>query len=428
MTSLQTDVVVVGAGAAGLAAARKLRESDVNVLVLEGRDRVGGRAFTLRGHDGTTPIELGAEFIHGKAEVTYALLREAGEAAMDDTGDSLEFREGRFVAGGDVWAQLERVLSRFDINGPDETVDEFMRNLPPGIATAHEIEGLRRLIEGFDAALTSDASITGIANEWRATADDEQHRPLNGYAPLMQHLARALDGCIFLETRVEQIQWKAGDVTVACMRYGEPLDVRARRAILSVPVGVYHAERLRFEPALDAAKQRAIAAIAMGPVIKVALQFRSPFWERIADGRYRDVAFFQTPEQPFQAFWTRLPERVPVLMAWAGGGAAHRVAASDKGNPITAALDACQTIFPSANVRGELVAAHFHDWQADPFACGAYSYLKVNAGNARESLGEPLDETLFFAGEATASSAHAGTVAGAIESGYRAAAHVLEQP
>jgi monoamine oxidase len=425
MTSLQTDVVVVGAGAAGLAAARRLRESDVDVLVLEGRDRVGGRAYTVFGHDGTTPIELGAEFIHGAAEVTFELMRETGEPAMDDVGSVLEFRDGRLLPSGDIWEHAARIVHRFDENAPDQTVDEFLRNLPPDFASPREIENIRRLIEGFDAALTSDAGMRGIAAEWRATAGDEQHRPLNGYAPLMQHLARMLAGRIVLDTSVEHIEWRPEDVTVRCVRFGEPLEVRARRLILTVPVGVLHEKRIRFDPALGEEKQRAIDAIAMGPVIKVALQFRTSFWEHIAGGRYSDVAFFQSTESPFHGIWTRLPERVPVLMAWAGGGAVHRVS-QNGADPVTVAIDACQTLFPSANIRAELVAAYFHDWQTDPFACGAYSYLRVNGGNARESLSEPLEETLFFAGEATASPAQAGTVAGAIESGYHAARQVLK--
>jgi monoamine oxidase len=170
---------------------------------------------------------------------------------------------------------------------------------------------------------------------------------------------------------------------------------------------------------LPAEKCKAIEAIAMGPVIKVDLEFRSRFWDRLDGGRYADASFFRARTSRIQTIWTRLPQRSPILVAWAGGGAAQRLI-DERADPIRTALEACATLFPSVDILEELRNAYYHDWQADPFSCGAYSFLRVGGTGARESLADSIAETLFFAGEAT-SSDDSGTVAGALASGYRAA-------
>lgn len=153
----------------------------------------------------------------------------------------------------------------------------------------------------------------------------------------------------------------------------------------------------------------------MGPVLKVLLEFRAPFWQR---------GFFPAPPGGvFPTVWSRTPQPAPILAAWAGGDAVARLQTSVR-DPIAAAIETCERLFPQTAVREQLVNAHCHDWQRDPCARGAYSYLRVNGGDARERLAEPVGGVLYFAGEAT-SPDDAGTVGGALESGYRAAAQVL---
>jgi monoamine oxidase len=395
---------VIGAGAAGLEAARSLHALGIDTLVLEARSRIGGRAFTKQTPDGTFPIELGAEFVHENNAVMAALLRETGvqtvEIGMDDEEDV-----------PDVWAATERVLARVNPHAADCSVDAFLKSLQGSVA-AEDIDEARMLIEGFDAAISDDAGVLAIAREWQSDANDRQSRLAGGYAPLMQYLARLIDDRIMLDACVERIEWARTGVSVHALRYGEQLQIRARAAVITVPAGVLYNSGIRFSPPLPAQKRKALAGIAMGPVIKVMLQFRTIFW---------DGGFFQAPrEYGFPTVWSREPQQAPVLAAWAGGDAAQTLRESAR-DPIVAALDACQAIFPNVDVRAQLAAAHYHDWQADPFALGAYSYLRVGAADARQSLGEPLDGVLFFAGEAT-SGVYAGTVAGALESGARAAA------
>lgn len=395
---VSTDVVVIGAGAAGLAAARTLTQRGVHVLIVEAQARIGGRAYTLRTPDGAFPIELGAEFVHGDSEAMAALLRESDTRTIEV--DS--------VPG--VWEATQAVLDRVDVNGRDSSVDAFLKSV-----RMEGVDQARMLIEGFDAALTGDASVIAIAREWRSDANHAQSRPLEGYGKLIVHLAAGVSDKLLLDTRVERIAWSPGRVEIHAARYGEPLEIHASRAIVTVPVGVLQ-EQMQFKPPLPPEKHAALHAIAMGPVVKVALHFRSVFW---------DEGFFQTPPGcGFPTLWSRMPQHAPILIAWAGGDAVHRLYETNP-DPVRAALDACDELFPGVDVRAQLQAAYVHDWQADPYARGAYSYLRVNGGNAREVLRAPVAGTLHFAGEAT-SSDYDGTVSGALETGEQAAIAVSE--
>jgi monoamine oxidase len=419
MNNLKTDVVIIGAGAAGLAAARTLHEHDVDFLLLEARDRAGGRAFTLRSHDCRAPIELGAEFIHGAAKSTRAIMREIGEEALPTGGRAFRLWRGHLEPAPDRWQPAERVLRRVDIHARDESVESFIEAQPADVLPADQREDLRTLVEGFDAALLHDASIIGIAKEWRSGVNDTSHRPRDGYAPIMSHLAQLAGTRLFLRTCVTRLSWSPGRVHLEATCDGEAVHVEALRAIVTLPIGVLQRDNAFFSPPLPAEKRAAIDAIAMGPVIKVALEFRTPFWLGVENGRFRDGAFFAAPACQLRTLWSRYPDRAPLLMGWAGGGAAERLYQRHV-EPIHAALESAAMLFPSVDVKAELRNAYFHDWQADPFACGAYSYLRVGAGDARAQLAAPIEDTLFFAGEA-ASSDDSGTVAGAFDSGYSSA-------
>jgi monoamine oxidase len=384
------DVIIVGAGAAGLAAARALRERGVSVLVLEARNRAGGRAYSKPSRTGEYAVELGAEFIHGRAPATMELLRECGARAIE-LGDAVPR----------IWESTRQVLEQVDLAGPDSSVDAFLKRL-----NTPQARDARMLIEGFDAAITGDASIKAVAQEWRAAAETgSQGRPEHGYGRIVAHLVDALDGSIKFNHTVQTVCRSSGSVDID--------GLRARRAIVTVPIGVLKSRRMKFLPDLPPDARQAIDAIAMGPVVKVVLEFRTCFWNE---------AFFETPPDClFPTLWSRRPQETPLLVAWAGGDAALR---ASRGDPLASAIKTCKRVFSHIDVDREMVAAYYHDWQSDAFAYGAYSYLRVDGGDARMRLTQPLDGALYFAGEATCSD-DAGTVESALQSGYNAARAVL---
>jgi monoamine oxidase len=210
-----------------------------------------------------------------------------------------------------------------------------------------------------------------------------------------------------------------------------PFQVEAARAIVTLPLGVLQQRSgmpgaVRFAPTLRD-KRPALARLASGPAFKAVLRFRVPFWEAIAQGRFRRAGFFQSPQADFPTFWTPYPARAPLLVAWAGGPRARRLARVDVAEVTRRAVASATFLFGGrVEVESELEGGYLHDWQSDPFARGAYSYVKVGGQGARKALAQPLLDTLYFAGEAADYGGETGTVAGALQSGACAARMLLQ--
>jgi monoamine oxidase len=429
---IATDVVVLGAGAAGLAAARLLSRAGTPCVLLEARPRVGGRIDPRHDAALPLPVELGAEFVHGAPAVSFALLRESGRAALDTGEGSFVYEDGELRAGHDPFELVACAMRRARDLQSDVSIEEFSRALGD-----QERRYTRMMTEGFDAADPRRASTRALAAEWSDGENGQTSRafrPAGGYGPLLRTLHDALDPAhvrVLLGAPVHAVQWAddgpAGAVTVeATSAFGAPLTVRARAAVVSLPAGVLRAGDVRFEPALPQAKRDACELIVMGPVHKLVLRFRSAFWENVRAHRYRDGAFFHHAEAAFPTYWTLLPQRAPVLTAWAGGPKADALARLGDARRLALALDGLRELFgPEADPHGELEVAYAHDWQADPYARGAYSYVAVGGDDARANLAAPVGGTLFFCGEATSTDGEAGTVAGALETGERAAREAL---
>jgi len=178
---------------------------------------------------------------------------------------------------------------------------------------------------------------------------------------------------------------------------------------------------VEFTPPLGA-KKDAFRLLSMGPVIRVSLCFQEKFWEE--DPHMRDLSFLFTDNEHFPTWWTSNPLPYPILTGWAAARHARALTGKSDAQIIEIAVDALGQILKS-DPRHKFQAAFVHDWQTDPFACGAYSYGNVGGADAARVLAEPMAETLFFAGEATNFEGHNGTVNGAISSGVRAAKEVL---
>ncbi|HEX2200085.1 MAG TPA: NAD(P)/FAD-dependent oxidoreductase [Burkholderiales bacterium] len=399
------DLIVIGAGAAGLAGAEAATRAGRSVLVLEARDRIGGRVWTRRMPGLSLPVELGGEFVHGEAAVTHDLLRKAGMKTLA-SGRVQRYAERGRLRPIDSFKQARLAMrERSALRERDLSFEQFLRRtrLAPLTRTF-----ARLMVEGFDAADPARASARAIAEEWGGgQMDGAQPRLREGYGPLLDWLAArivARGGRLRMQAVVREVRWRPGRVEVS----GEGFRHAARAAIVSLPLGVLQAGGVRFLPSLG--KRAALKRLASGPVIKAALRFAHPFWEK----RHRGVAFFHAPRAPFPTFWTPLPVRAPLLIAWSGGPNATQ--------PTWEAIaDSLRAVFGRIEEPDELI---IQDWANDPYARGAYSYVLVDGAGARQALAAPLAQTLFFAGEAT-STDDSGTVAGALASGRRAARELL---
>jgi len=452
---LEYDVVILGAGAAGLAAAAELARSGKSALVIEARDRIGGRVWSLNVPGLPVPVELGAEFIHGCPAATLSRMRRAGIAAIDAPISRMAVADGKLRPRDDtLYAEVRRALKRHAgaLGKRDVSFEAFLARA--GRELSAEAQTFARMrVQGYDAAEPARASARAIVEEWSAEEEGRpgHFRPQGGYGALLDWLAAGLDGSrveLRLQSVVRAVRWKRGAVEVEGSTLETPLLpeegstqsgggggrdflVSARRAIVTLPLGVLKLPprapgAVRFTPSLRA-KRATLDRLESGAVIKAALLFRTAFWEEFDEGRYRGVSFFHSPGAAFPTFWTARPECVPLLVAWAGGPKAARLAKAAAPDIVQEAAASVASIFGMrrSGIENQLAAAWVHHWQQDPLARGAYSYVAVGGHGARRALAEPLEDTLFFAGEAADYEGEHGTVAGALRSGERAARAVL---
>jgi monoamine oxidase len=430
------DVVIIGAGVSGLVAASELRGTGHSVLLLEARDRIGGRAWTRHEPDLSAPIELGAEFIHGRVPETFELLQEVGKAALDTSGAHWTLHDGELQQRTeDLFGHIQNALAQSHVlDRPDVSFADWLSSGAQYGLSPEAVAMAKRVVEGFDAADPTRVSAHFVAREWGegGMLDSPQFRPLGGYSSVLAALAGALDRGkikLQLQTVVREVRWKRGSVEVDAAFLDQPFKIEAARAIVTLPLGVLQAPAdspgaVRFVPALDA-KQKALAGLAFGPVLKLSLRFRNAFWEELDGGKYQDASFFHSAQTPFPTFWTTFPLRAPLLTAWIGGPQAARLSDSQLPEIVARAMESLSKIFGGRTGSDfQLEAAYLHNWQTDPFARGAYSYVAVGGSSARKDLAAPLENTLFFAGEATDTEDEAATVTGALQSGARAAREV----
>ncbi len=420
------DIAVVGAGAAGLAAAVKAERAGARVVLLEARDRIGGRIFTHRDPLCATPIELGAEFVHGKSPHFWRQLDRSGLRAARVGGHHKCLDEGSYVECDDVVGQLSTVLDAVRLD-TDRPVSEILAEAGLDSRARDRVVSY---IEGFNAATAGRASTIALQRQQKAEAaieGDSSFRVLDGYESVPLSLYRELaepERTVRLNMIVRAADWRPGDVELKVEPAfgGELTTVRAGKVILTVPIAVLRAGAIDFHPEPPGLAD-ALSRMETGQAFRITLRFRRRFWED--RNELKDLGFVHAHGQPFPTWWTQNPSEAPLLTAWAGGPAAERIL--DAGRPLETAIATCAAVFQTNPdiVREELCASYFHDWRADQFSRGAYTWVAAGALAALEKLTRPIENTIFIAGEATDTEGHWGTVHGAIASGERAAGQAM---
>jgi monoamine oxidase len=415
--------LVIGAGAAGLAAAALLRRRGVAVTVVEARDRHGGRVDTRPDPVLGLALDRGAEFVHGRPERTLALARRARARVREVPDRHLLRRGARLGDGRAAFARGQELLALGTRD--DEPFAAALARAGKGRGEAAEMA--LAFVRGFYLADPRSASSLALARMTEALEEidgDAVGRVEGGYARVLAPLAGALGGAeVRLSTVVEEIRWRPGLVEVRARGpAGSRLaPLRGDRAIVTLPLPALRDGAVRLVPAIPE-KRRAAASLAMGAIVKVLLRFRRPPWAP----RLRALAFLHVPGAPVPVFWTLAPLEAPVLVGWAGGPDAERLAGRPEQEVLRAALrSAARGLGTRAEALEEVLdAGAVVDWTRDPFARGGYAVFPVGSAGASEALARSVAGTLFFAGEATAG-VDAGTVEGAIASGERAAREAL---
>jgi monoamine oxidase len=414
---MERSVIIIGAGAAGLQAARRLSKTGYTVIVLEAGATPGGRIDTLPA--GTpagfsVPVEGGAEFIHGELPLTLELAREAGIVLQPLHAHMVQMTGGNQQDFHRGWDEL---FKRMEMLPADMPFANFLATYFSEEQYAGLRDSVSRMAEGYDLADLHTASTKSLYREWAAEeAGEEEYRPEGGYGPMIDYLVRMCEeqGCMIrFQSVVDSVRWERGRVVVETITG----DIYTAGLLLStVSLGVLKTGGIRFSPDLPEAHRTAIKKLGFGSVIKVLLEFDQPFWNA---RRESGQTLFILSDAALPTWWTQSVDGCAVITGWVAGGRMRALQALDKDARITAALESLGKIFAqdASVLRNQLRASLFLDWEAAPFIRGGYSFDTVGAAEARVALSQPVEGTLFFGGEGLYEGDVPGTVEAALCSG-----------
>ena len=406
------DILIIGAGAAGLAAAQKLREAGKSAIVLEARDHVGGRVHTRRERG---IVEAGAEFVHGEHAATWELIKSLGLPTQEWRAGESSFRV--FSTGNGIRPDSETLLADmrkaeeglYEYRGPDETVADFMK------ARAVSDESLffaERHIGDLEGADAQNLGAVALASEGAlATNGPRNFWITGGYDQVVRALAEGSD--IRLNCAASRVEWKEGDVRVACE---DGSVFTSRQLILTLPVGVLRARSVSFVPELPDSFHDAAGRIGFGNNTKLVLWLKKPL---------EDFGMLDS-DGLFGHFWQRLFGEESVLVGYSGGSRADALASMSENDATASGIEEVAGAFGSG-FKDQIAEARHFTWSNDPFTLGSYSYAPPGIGSARAELSAPIEHTIYYAGEATNAHGHTATVHGAIEAGRDVAATILKQ-
>lgn len=463
------SVIIIGAGAAGLLAARELSAAGLSVLVLEAAAMPGGRIFTLEDKGFSGYVEAGAEFVHGALPITLQLLKEGGISYRPIKGRMVQVQKGEWgkqnMFAGE-WDELMEKMQALEEEGPEKDIPiaDFLAREFPGEKHAGLRMSVQRFAEGYDLADIGTASTLALHKEWKEEGQEE-YRINGGYGRLVHFLVdqcRTMGCQIHYGSPAKEIRWQKGRVEVVTAGgqsfAGGKLLITASLGILQMdasslappsadPSGP--SQSATSQPSQVAASspadpsqltassgalsfyppipdyQRAVQQMGYGSVIKILIEFREPFWEDKGKG----VSFILSDEE-VPTWWLQSPENSSLLTGWLTGSAMKRFRTFDKDRRMDLCLQSLASIFGRdiGFMREQLVASYVADWPSAPYIKGGYSFDTVESENARRLLCTPIQQTIYFAGEALYEGPSPGTVEAAFTSGKEAAEKIIAQP
>ena len=403
------DVVIVGAGVAGLAAARSLMAANKSVLLVEARERIGGRAVT----DSTTlafPFDLGAQWIEaGRSNPAMAILKEMNVRPVPDRQEQAIYIGGT-EAPRDEYARFEKIA----IDASRKLVAALKRgtDVPVGRVLVAQ-DPLERLAYAMVGPLESGVELGELSARdfMRQPETEPQYSVAEGLGALVARWGAKVP--VKLGTRVVRIDSTNAQVLLVTTN-GQ---LSAKAVIVTVPTGVL-AAGFGFAPQLSAAKREAIAQLPMALYNKIALSFGRKVIDAPAG---RSIIGLNRKQEPFDAIVR--PYNRDAAIVFVGGAQARQLEEEGTGAALGFAMSALAEIYGS-DLRGLMARSSVTRWGRDPFARGSWSMATPGNADKRLVLAQPHHDRIFFAGEAT-DPVWATRVGGAYASGVRAAREAL---
>jgi monoamine oxidase len=426
------DVVVVGGGVAGLAAAGCLVEAGRRVLLLEARSRLGGRVLSIIDQTSGHALDLGAEFIEGNPTELLRIIKRGGLTLLEIPERHIREHQGDKESFPDVEELVDRLLR--GAAGRDVPVADLLREQRDRFSD-REIAAITGYLEGFHGADLSRFGSAALAQNQAAEQADSEHlfRMEGGYQQIVEQLAaplRSASAEVLTQAIVTRVRWSPGTVEVECLRGGRPIRFTARQAVVAVPLGSLKAKTeqtgaLRIDP-MPEGWTAALGALEMGLAHRIDFRFDAAWWMK---HHQPAPVFVHGRDELFPVWWTASPPSIPFLTGWCGGPRAARLAGLTIEQLIPLGLRSASNVFgvPATKLAARLRAAYSYDWTSDPFSRGAYSYGGLGAIPARKLLRRSVRDTLFLTGEALADEGRNATVPGALQSGSQTAGALLQR-
>lgn len=423
MDTQKFDILIIGAGASGLMAAWEFAQAGKKTAVIEARNRIGGRIHTITDNRFDMPVELGAEFIHGKLEQTLSLLKKSGTAYNKVKGDLYKNENGKLEKQEDFIEDYKDLNKKFRELKQDLSIADFLNNYLQEDKFEELRFTLRNYIEGYYSADINKASTFALMDELN-NSDDEQYRPEGGYGHLMQYFESKLKEKavpFFLSSPVTKIIWREGNTEVITDK-GSYLSTKI---LITVPMGVLQQEKIVFSPGLPG-KVEAATKLGYGPVVKTILQFETPFWKELEHKEFKELSFIFSKES-IPTWWTQYPIKSAIITGWSGGPHALELKGLTKEEILNKAIDSLSHLFSIdvIQLHQQLKGWHIEDWLNDPYSLGAYSYDVVDGIKYKNILKTPAEDTIYFAGEGLIDGPEIGTVEAALVSGRDTARSII---
>ncbi len=428
----ESEIIIIGAGASGIMAARELSKEGKKVIILEARDRVGGRVYPLSEEDFGYPAQGGAEFIDGGSKIVNELIKEAGLTYIEiENGETWNVRRERiYKAADNAMEDLVFASHRKEIN---QRLLELKEDIPVSsflekYFSEDKYKELRHwiidMVETYNVGNPNKASTFAMRDEWMGDVDWSQGRIKEGYGALIMFLKSECEKNgvdILLNREVSEINIVEGLTNVTCT---DGLVYSGQKVVVTVPLPVLSS--IQFNPVITK-KIEASKKIGFGNVIKILIKFKDNWWKNSTQDDLSE-AFLILTDRVVRVVWTQYPSDYTTLTAWICNKDAEELKHKSNEDILFVALESLADIFKVdiEKIKSEVVISKINNWAEDKFTRGAYSYGTPEKKEALIELWKPVGGMIYFAGEALCSGNESASVEAALQSGRETAEKILK--